>query len=104
MKLTDAELSNLTTAFGVEKSDILFSGRTVHDVVIEIKRSAFARIPQVLDFRAIADITARGVVVTCIGKKRVGTEKDDYHCVSCGGHSYMNDTAHDYLLRGFYPK
>lgn len=73
-------------------------------MVLEIKRSAFARIPQILDFRAIADIEARGVVVTCLGKRQVGAKSDDYHCVSCGGHSFMNDPAHDYLLRGFYPK
>lgn len=98
------ELNAVCSAFGFEQSDILFSGFTVHDLVIELKRSAFARIPEVLDYSAVAAIEARGVVLTSLGKKQIGAKKDDYHCVSCGGHSYMNDTAHDYLLRGFFPK
>jgi hypothetical protein len=104
-KLSETDLDHLSSALAVEQSDILYTGRTATDLVVELSRSSFSRISQIVDYSRIAALGGRGVVITCLGKKRVlSGQKDDYHCVSCGGHTFMNDTTYDYLLRGFFPR
>lgn len=101
--LTEEELSCIENAIRVVRSDILFAGRTSLDLVLELKRSAFSRVSAIVDYAGIQSLGGRGLVVTCLGKKRV-LGKDDYLCVSCGGHNFMNDLGHDFLLRGFFPR
>jgi predicted PhzF superfamily epimerase YddE/YHI9 len=103
--LTDTDLEHLTAALSIEQSDILYTGRTAADLVVELSRSSFARISQVVDYSRISALGGRGLVITCLGKKRIPAgQKDSYHCVSCGGHTFMNDAHYDYLLRGFFPR
>ncbi len=101
--LTGDERSVLECVLGIDYGDILYSGRNSSDLIIELKRSAFARISAVLDYQAILSLGGRGLVITCVGKKRV-SGKDDYLAVSCGGHPFMNDSNHDFLLRCFFPR
>jgi predicted PhzF superfamily epimerase YddE/YHI9 len=104
-ELSDTALENLTSSLAIERNDILYTGRTATDLVVELSRSSFSRISQIVDYSRIASLGGRGLVITCLGKKRVPSgQKDDYHCVSCGGHAFMNDTTYDYLLRGFFPR
>jgi len=101
--LPEEELSCIESAIGVDRNDIIFTGRTSLDLVLELKRSAFSRISAIVDYAGIQSLGGRGLVITCTGKKRVAG-KDDYLCVSCGGHNFMNDLNHDFLLRGFFPR
>lgn len=95
----------LSSALSISYSDIVFIGRTVSDLLIELTRQSFSRVAQVVDYAQLAKLAGRGVIITCKGKRRVAAdEKDTYYCVSCGGHPYMNDPTFDYLLRAFYPK
>ena len=102
-ELTEEEIHCIESAIGIEGSDILYAGRTSLDLIIELKRSAFSRVSAVVDYAAIQSLGGRGLVITCVGKKQV-QGKDDYLCVSCGGHNFMNDASHDFLLRGFFPR
>ena len=101
--LSEEELSCIEDAIGVDRADILFAGRTSLDLILELKRAAFSRISAIVDYAGIQSLGGRGLVITCLGKKRV-MGKDDYLCVSCGGHNFMNDLQHDFLLRGFFPR
>lgn len=104
-QLTAAYHENLVSALSIEDSDIVFIGRTHSDLIVELTRQSFSRIAQIVDYSKLAALNVRGIVITCRGKRRVpAAEKDTYHCVSCGGHEYMNDQAYDYLLRAFYPR
>lgn len=102
-ELSEEEILCIENAIGIERSDILYTGRTELDLIVELKRSAFSRVSAVVDYSAIHSLGGRGLVITCVGKKQV-RGKDDYLCVSCGGHNFMNDTNHDFLLRGFFPR
>ena len=101
--LTSIELERVAKMLDINVADIIFTGRSSHDMVVEVTRSSFARIVATVDYAAIASLGGRGLVVTCLGKGRV-VGKDDYFCTSCGGHRFMDDASFDYLLRGFFPR
>jgi predicted PhzF superfamily epimerase YddE/YHI9 len=105
VKLSVEDHTKLISALEIESRDIVFCGRTESDLIVELTRASFSRVAQMLDYSKLAALSTRGVIITCVGKRRVhSSEQDSYHCVSCGGHAYMNDLTYDYLVRAFYPR
>jgi hypothetical protein len=57
-----------------QEEDILFEGKSVDDIVIEVTPEAFSRIPTLssglIDFNHLNAVsTSRGIIVTCAGSK-----------------------------------
>jgi predicted PhzF superfamily epimerase YddE/YHI9 len=105
VSLCTEDQTKLLSALEIDSRDVVFSGRTESDLIVELTRASFSRVAQIVDYSKLATLSTRGVIITCVGKRRVpSSENDSYHCVSCGGHAYMNDQTYDYLLRAFYPR
>ena len=64
--LTDLEYDAIISGFGINRADILFTGRTIYDCIIEITPAALREIA-VIDFGCVARIVSRGVILTCRG-------------------------------------
>ena len=64
--LSDIEVENVLMGLSINKTDLVFAGRTVYDLFVEIKSSAFLGMKHI-DFQALLRLGGRGVIVTCEG-------------------------------------
>lgn len=95
--LSPPDSSSLCAALGISKEDIVFEGRGIDDVVIELTPSAFKSVPVLssgkLDIARINSIdTTRGVIITTLGAAQRGEQEGD------------GLEAADFLSRFFCPK
>lgn len=83
-----AELKDaLLSAIGIEESDILYTGKSIYDHLIEVKPEAFYGIKKVIP-SSFEKFGGRGVLITTLGGKR---------------YSHPNSLNYDFLSRGFFP-
>lgn len=64
--LSDTDMNNVLAGFNIKKEDIVYTGRTIYDLFIEITANSFKQL-KVMDFGALVQIGGRGVLVTCVG-------------------------------------
>ena len=79
--LSDIEVENVLMGLSINKTDLVYAGRTVYDLFLEINASAFMSIKKI-NFQAISKLGGRGVIVTC----------------------EENSSAHDFVSRFFGPR
>ena len=70
VELNDEEHDAILTGFRLKKADILFTGKTIYDCIIELTPTALQAITEI-DFGAVARITSRGVILTCRGQGKI---------------------------------
>ena len=63
-----AELANIEIAFGIRPEDIIYFGKSLYDIFIEVSVKSFINLNKI-DFRGVASLGSRGVIVTCQGRK-----------------------------------
>ena len=83
---SDVEYEAIINGFRISKADILFTGKTIYDCIIEVTPAALRTIIDI-DFAAVSRIASRGVVLTCRGHGSDGQP----------GHS-------DFSSRCFFPR
>ena len=67
--LTSKELIEVINGLSITSEDIIYTGKTVYDLFIEITVEAFAGL-SVMDFDALTKLGGRGIIVTCRGRER----------------------------------
>ena len=67
--LSHKELIDLLIGLSIEGGDILYAGRSVYDLFVEITVDAFARL-DLIDFDKLKRLGGRGIIVTCRGTER----------------------------------
>ena len=104
-----AELrASLCVALQVTEAEILSTGKSVYDLLVEVTRNSFARLASTsIDFAKIAEQGGRAVVVTCLG----GAHSPDVD-VSClpttpprtPQAEIVNNKKYDFVSRIFVPR
>ena len=95
VELTHEELGHLMTSFQISKSDILYTGRSSYDLLVEIDSSTFidlVRSSREVDYSSISMLGGRGVILTSRGENLVSLFAD--HKIS----------ACDFASRCFFPR
>ena len=64
--LSPQDLAEVIKGFSITSKDILFTGRTVYDLFIEISAAAFRKI-NLIDFDSLKRLGGRGIILTCQG-------------------------------------
>lgn len=90
-QLNASQLVTLVTAFSIEEADILYIGRSLYDLVVEIRPVAFHNLSEI-KYSLLREFGERGVVITCAG-------------VPLGGHvdGQEIDSRFDFFSRCFFP-
>ena len=104
-----AELqASLRAALSVTDSEILSTGRSIYDLIVEVTREAFARLAGTsIGFAKISEQGGRCVVVTCLGGARAAAV--DLSALPptparTPQAAVVNDTQYDFLSRAFVPR
>jgi predicted PhzF superfamily epimerase YddE/YHI9 len=97
--LTPTELDSVCRGYKITPIDILFSGRSIDDLLIRVSPNVFSGLPTLgsglLDFAALSKVEARGIIVTCEGSLR--------HTTTTA--TTTDDTpATDFVSRCFFPR
>jgi predicted PhzF superfamily epimerase YddE/YHI9 len=98
----------LQEALSLNSEDILSTGKSIYDLVVEVTREAFARLAgTTIDFAKIYEQGGRCVLVTCLGGARAGSVdlsglKDSPPRTPQA--AVVNDTRFDFLSRAFVPR
>lgn len=112
-RVTPVVLSNelrtsLCAALSVTEDEILSTGKSVYDLIVEVPRETFARLAGTsIDFAKICEQGGRAVIVTTLGGARAAP-------VDLSGLSptpartpqanVVNDTRYDFISRAFVPR
>ena len=64
--LSPQDLADVLKGFSITSKDILFTGRTVYDLFIEISAAAFRKV-DLLDYNSLKRLGGRGIILTCQG-------------------------------------
>jgi predicted PhzF superfamily epimerase YddE/YHI9/N-acetylglutamate synthase-like GNAT family acetyltransferase len=93
-EFSDEEKCALLQGLNIQdSSDILYIGRSVYDILVEVNPEAMYALQQ-LDFGSLAKIITRGVVVTCLGPAR-----------TAGSSNPLGVNAKtDFMSRCFFPR
>jgi predicted PhzF superfamily epimerase YddE/YHI9 len=98
--LSKEEISFLSEGFNISEeifvTNMLFSGRTTYDLFIEMTPQVFASITTI-NYRSIAKVGGRGVIITCIGLKH------SYNYPNLESTSRLRSDKYDFLSRFFGP-
>jgi PhzF family phenazine biosynthesis protein len=104
-----AELhASLREALSLNNEDILSTGKSIYDLVVEVTREAFARLASTaIDFAKIYEQGGRCVLVTCLGGAHAGNAdlsglKESPPRTPQA--TVVNDTRFDFLSRAFVPR
>jgi predicted PhzF superfamily epimerase YddE/YHI9 len=81
------ELQDFVTAFKIKESDVLFTGKSIYDLFVEIVPEAFYGLGSI-NSALVEKFGGRGVFVTTLGGKRTGNPEH---------------LPYDFLSRGFFP-
>lgn len=93
--LSPTDTSVLIDALSIQASDILFVGRSLYDLIVEVTPSAFHGL-QDIKFSDLGKLGGRGVVITTAGRPLGGAE----------GNSSSGDGSQpefDFFSRCFFP-
>ena len=101
---TDEEYALILSGLGLQSAaPIIFVGKTVFDIFIEIIPEAFLNLKS-LNFQAIEKLGGRGVIVTCLGAKHTVTAAVAGAEAAPATHSgTVDDSSFDFLSRFFAP-
>jgi predicted PhzF superfamily epimerase YddE/YHI9 len=85
--LSTQEMTQCLQAFGLEEhsTDVLYIGRTIYDLFIELSSTIFHQI-KVVNYSALEIFGGRGVIITCAGE-RLGGEIGPYQPKQCDFYS-----------------
>ncbi len=98
------EVALLTGGLSLNTGDLLFVGRTVSDLIVQVTMEVFVAIPKIVDYKALAALGGRGVVVTSLGAKIAeGTSSGSFRSSDSSYRQVLAPQC-DFLLRGFFPK
>jgi hypothetical protein len=73
---TEVDIHQLVAAFRIQAEDILFTGRSLYDLLVEVTGLAFDSIASI-DYGLLEHFGDRGVIVTCQGG---GDQDRSRHC------------------------
>jgi hypothetical protein len=106
--LSEELQASLRAALSVTDAEILSTGKSIYDLVVEVTREAFARLAGTsIDFAKICEQGGRAVVVTCLGGARAAAV--DLSALPptparTPQASIVNDKQYDFLSRAFVPR
>lgn len=72
LELSVSQLEQLTTGLSINAEDIVYSGKSIYDIVVELTPRAFYNMITI-NFSSLSMLEVRGIIVTCIGPKHDGT-------------------------------
>ena len=100
--------SSLLLALDMKEEDVLSTGKSIYDLVVEVSREAFARLASTaIDFGKIAEQGGRAVLVTCVGGARgdvVNLSAFKATPPRTPQAAVVNDPKYDFLSRAFVPR
>lgn len=97
VKLTTEETQLVLHAFSISENDIVFTGRSLYDLLIEVPSTVFKKVGTP-NFKCIQDLAGRGVILTCSGAATApATENDGKASHPC------HDRRFSFISRGFFP-
>jgi PhzF family phenazine biosynthesis protein len=102
--LTPDELGHIKSGFGINAGDIIFAGRSLYDLVIQVTPEIFQN-NLTINQQSIEALGGRGCIVCCLGGKRTTTSLSSS---SSGGSDaeegqIIYDKRYDFLSRFFAP-
>jgi predicted PhzF superfamily epimerase YddE/YHI9 len=106
--LSEELRASLRAALSVADAEILSTGKSIYDLVVELTRDAFARLAGTnIDFAKISEQGGRGVVLTCLGGARAAPV--DVSALTqtpprTPQAAIVNDTQYDFLSRALFPR
>ncbi len=108
--LSEERRQKMLAALSVTEAEVLFVGSSIYDMVIEVSRSAFARLASTaINYGLLAEQGGRGVLVTCKGGARAEpVDLTNLPKPVAGARApradVVNDTRFDFLSRAFFPR
>lgn len=101
--------ASLREALSLSDQDILHTGKSLYDLVVELTREAFARLASTtIDFATISEQGGRCVLVTCLGRAHADADIDISALPSCPPRTpqaaVVNNPRYDFLSRAFVPR
>lgn len=87
VQLSEEETDYLLKAFGFKPEDILYTGKSIYDLLVEVTPDAFYSLATI-NHSLVGKLGGRGVLITTVGGKRTG--RTEHH-------------QYDIVTRGFFP-
>ena len=109
--LTAHELNYVIDGFKLAGAEeILFAGRSVYDLLLEITPRALGRLTESsgndgnsINFDAIARLGGRGVIITCLGAANRSSSAAATRGSAADDASVLDDKRFDFVSRCFFP-
>jgi predicted PhzF superfamily epimerase YddE/YHI9 len=116
VEMTQDELQNVMEGFHIASvEEILFAGRSIYDLLIEVTPKAFYRLKDAANYGAIGRLGGRGVLLTCLGAvhrakanttsayNTSNTSNTSTNTTDDASHSILDNERFDFLSRCFFP-
>jgi predicted PhzF superfamily epimerase YddE/YHI9 len=63
VSFSESEISNILQGFNIRFEDLIYTGKTIYDILLEITSDSFEKLI-VTDFQALERLGGRGIIVT----------------------------------------